>query len=406
MCIRDSITVGPLVNLWGFGPEPRQDRIPPEDEIRRARERVGFKRLHARAEPPALRKERADLYVDLSALAKGYGVDRLAELADGAGVGNYLVSIGGDLSAKGHNGQGQPWTAAIERPTPGQRAVERLIRIGDRAVSTAGDYRNFFEQDGRRYSHIIDPRSGWPVPQTVASVTVIDRLDLNADAADTALMAAGAEAGFRLAAERGIAAFFIPVSYTHLDVYKRQIQTLVNQFFSGALADFVLVALLSIPLSGADIILITTGTLLGRDVIVHGLRAVGRAPDEAAQVWIIRGCMVLAAVLATGFALRLQAIIPSLLIAYKVFSIGIVPLLFLSLLSIRQGLATAVAGPTNRLVAVYLLIASLGVLLVELKFVPLALPNYNLYLLLGNTLLLLLLLRLGGHRFRAVATPR
>ncbi|MBK9951462.1 MAG: hypothetical protein IPP10_08075 [Candidatus Competibacteraceae bacterium] len=110
--------------------------------------------------------------------------------------------------------------------------------------------------------------------------------------------------------------------------------------------------------------------------------------------------------LATGFALRLQAIIPSLLIAYKVFSIGIVPLLFLSLLSIRQGLATAVAGPTNRLVAVYLLIASLGVLLVELKFVPLALPNYNLYLLLGNTLLLLLLLRLGGHRFRAVATPR
>ncbi|MBK8898437.1 MAG: hypothetical protein IPN66_14820 [Candidatus Competibacteraceae bacterium] len=184
------------------------------------------------------------------------------------------------------------------------------------------------------------------------------------------------------------------------------IQTLVNQFFSGPLADFVLVALLSIPLSGADIILITTGTLLGRDVIAHGLRVVGRAPDEAAQVWIIRGCMVLAAVLATGFALRLQAIIPSLLIAYKVFSIGIVPLLFLSLLSIRQGLATAVAGPTNRLVAVYLLIASLGVLLVELKFVPLALPNYNLYLLLGNTLLLLLLLRLGGHRFRAVATPR
>ncbi|MBK9951460.1 MAG: FAD:protein FMN transferase [Candidatus Competibacteraceae bacterium] len=206
------ITVGPLVNLWGFGPEPRQDRIPPEDEIRRARERVGFKRLHARAEPPALRKERADLYVDLSALAKGYGVDRLAELADGAGVGNYLVSIGGDLRAKGHNGQGQPWTAAIERPTPGQRAVERLIRIGDRAVSTAGDYRNFFEQDGRRYSHIIDPRSGWPVPQTVASVTVIDRLDLNADAADTALMAAGAEAGFRLAVEQRIAAFFILVS--------------------------------------------------------------------------------------------------------------------------------------------------------------------------------------------------
>ena len=177
------------------------------------------------------------------------------------------------------------------------------------------------------------------------------------------------------------------------------IQTLVTQLFSGPLADFVLVALLSIPLSGADIILITTGTLLGRDVIAHGLRLLGRAPNDAAQVWIIRGCMMLAAVLATLFALRLKAIIPSLLIAYKVFSIGIVPLLFLSLLSIRQG-ATAMVGASavNRLAAVYLLIASLGVLLVELKFIPLNLPHYNLYLLLGNTLLLALLLRLGGHR--------
>ncbi|MBL8250096.1 MAG: hypothetical protein JNK31_00350, partial [Candidatus Competibacter sp.] len=148
----------------------------------------------------------------------------------------------------------------------------------------------------------------------------------------------------------------------------------------------------------------TTGTLLGRDVIAHGLRAFGRAPDDAAQVWIIRGCMVLAAALATGFALRLQAIIPSLLIAYQGFSIGIVPLLFLALLGIRQGATAVGAGAANRLVAVYLLIASLAVLLVELKFIPLALPNYNLYLLIGNTLLLILLLRIGGHRFRPV-TP-
>ncbi|MBL8260178.1 MAG: hypothetical protein JNM60_10255 [Candidatus Competibacteraceae bacterium] len=184
------------------------------------------------------------------------------------------------------------------------------------------------------------------------------------------------------------------------------LQTLVNQFFAGSLADFALVALLSIPLSGADIILITTGTLLGRDVIAHGLRALGRAPDEAAQVRIIRGCMMLAAALATGFALRLQGIIPSLLIAYKVFSIGIVPLLFLSLLSIRQGATTVMAGAVNRLVAAYLLIASLAVMLVELKFIPFALPHYNLYLLLGNTLLLLVLLRAGGHRFRAPAPAR
>ena len=185
------------------------------------------------------------------------------------------------------------------------------------------------------------------------------------------------------------------------------IQTLVTQLFSGQLADFVLVALLSIPLSGADIILITSGTLLGRDVIAHGLRLLGRAPDDAAQVWIIRGCMVLAAVLATLFALRLKAIIPSLLIAYKVFSIGIVPLLFLALLRIRRGVtATMGASGVNRLAAVYLLIAAVGVLLVELKFIPLNLPHYNLYLLLGNTLLLALLLRLGGHRFDSVPATR
>ena len=176
------------------------------------------------------------------------------------------------------------------------------------------------------------------------------------------------------------------------------IPTLVTRLFDGPLADLVLVALLSIPLSGADIILITTGALLGRDVLAHGLRALGHAPGDAGQVWLIRGCMVLAAALATLFALRLQAIIPSLLIAYKVFSIGIVPLLFLSLLSIRRQTTTG-AGSVSRLVAIYLLLSSLAVLLVELRFIPLSLPHYNLYLLLGNTLVLALLLRFGGHRF-------
>ncbi|MCO5761337.1 MAG: hypothetical protein NHG36_07475, partial [Chromatiaceae bacterium] len=181
------------------------------------------------------------------------------------------------------------------------------------------------------------------------------------------------------------------------------IQTLVTRLFDGQLADFVLVALLSIPLSGADIILITAATLLGRDVIAHGLRVLGRAPDDAAQVWIIRGCMALAAVLATLFALRLKAIIPSLLIAYKVFSIGIVPLLFLALLRIRRGLDRASGGGANRLVTIYLLLSSLVVLLVELKFIPLDWPNYNLYLLLGNTLLLVLLLRFGDRNRRTAA---
>ena len=205
------ITVGPLVNLWGFGPEPRRDQVPSDAAIAQARERVGYWRLHTRAEPPALKKDRADLYVDLSALAKGYGVDQLAALMEANGIANYLVSISGDIRAKGRNGKGQPWTVAIEQPTPGQRAVERLIRLGDHSVSTAGDYRNFFEQNGQRYSHIINPRTGRPVPQTLASVTVISDSDLAADATDTALMAAGPDFGFQLATDHHLAAFFIVI---------------------------------------------------------------------------------------------------------------------------------------------------------------------------------------------------
>ncbi|MCC8992564.1 MAG: FAD:protein FMN transferase [Candidatus Contendobacter sp.] len=203
------ITVGPLVNLWGFGPEPRRDQAPDEAAIAQARERVGYWRLQVRDEPPALKKDRPDLYVDLSAIAKGYGVDQLAALVNSAGINDYLVSIGGEVQARGRNGKGQPWTIAIEQPAPGQRAVERLVRLGDHSISTSGDYRNFFEQDGRRYSHIINPQTGRPVPQTLASVTMISDFSSQADATATALMAAGPELGFRLATEHHLAVFFI-----------------------------------------------------------------------------------------------------------------------------------------------------------------------------------------------------
>lgn len=203
------ITVGPLVNLWGFGPEPRRDRVPADAEIAQARQRVGYWYLQTREQPPALKKARPDLYVDLSAIAKGYGVDQLAALAETAGFHRYLASIGGEIRAKGQNGRGQPWSIAIEKPVAGQRAVERLIQPGNHSVSTSGDYRNFFEQNGQRYSHIINPRTGRPVAQTLASVTVISDQSMLADATATTLMAAGAELGFQLATEHHLAAFFI-----------------------------------------------------------------------------------------------------------------------------------------------------------------------------------------------------
>ncbi len=206
------ITVGPLVNLWGFGPEPRRDTVPTDAEIAQARERVGYWHLQAREQPPALKKARADLYLDLSAIAKGYGVDRLAQLAEAAGIVNYLVSIGGEIRAKGHNGRGQPWTIAVEKPVVGQRTVERLIRPGDHSVSTSGNYRNFFEHNGQRYSHLINPQTGQPVVQSLASVTVISDQAMIADATATTLMAAGSDTGWELATRHHLAAFFIVVS--------------------------------------------------------------------------------------------------------------------------------------------------------------------------------------------------
>ncbi|PIE83351.1 MAG: FAD:protein FMN transferase ApbE [Candidatus Contendobacter odensis] len=203
------ITIGSLVNLWSFGPPPHHDHVPSTQAINQARAQVGYWHLHTRKQPPALKKDRANLYVDLSAIAKGYGVDQLAALVDNIGIDNYLVSIGGEIRTKGRNSRGKPWTIAIEKPIPGQRAIERLIRIGDHSVSTSGDYRNFFEQDGQRYSHIIDPRTGRPTPQTLASVTVISNRSIIADATATALMAAGAKAGFEIATRHHLAAFFI-----------------------------------------------------------------------------------------------------------------------------------------------------------------------------------------------------
>ncbi len=203
------ITVGPLVNLWGFGPAARREQAPSAAEIAQARQRVGYWQLQSREQPPALKKQRADLYVDLSGIAKGYGVDQLALLVESLGINNYLVAIGGEIRAKGKNGRGQVWTVAIEKPVAGQRAVERLVRLENASIATSGDYRNFFEVGGKRYAHIINPQTGQPLAQTLVSATVISNQSMLADAAATTLMVAGAEGGVQLASAHQLAAFFI-----------------------------------------------------------------------------------------------------------------------------------------------------------------------------------------------------
>jgi len=207
------VTVGPLVNLWGFGPEERLDAVPAPEQVRAALERVGYGKLELRADPPALRKQRGDIYIDLSALGEGYGADRVAAYLDGLGATHYMAAIAGTMRVRGTNAKRRPWGIAVEQPTPGQQAVQRILPVTDQAVSTSGDYRNFFEADGQHFSHHIDPKTGSPVAQRLASTTVI--LPSGADSAmvadgfATALLVLGEQRGPALAESQRIAAYFI-----------------------------------------------------------------------------------------------------------------------------------------------------------------------------------------------------
>ena len=203
------ISVEPLVNLWGFGSNrPRRD-APAAAAIAAAKALVGRRRVEARADPPALRKTHPGVRIDLSAIAKGYAVDALAQLLEAHGAAHYLVEIGGDLRAKGRNAAGDAWRIGIERPDARARQARHIVPLSDRAMATSGDYRNYFMADGRRYAHIIDPTTGYPVTHALASVSVIAQYCARADALATALMVMGPRRAKALAERERIAALFI-----------------------------------------------------------------------------------------------------------------------------------------------------------------------------------------------------
>ena len=206
------MTVAPLVNLWQFGPPDAgrsAARAPSYDEIAAARESVGFEYIQVRDDPPALRKTRDGVVLDLSAIAKGYAVDRVAQLLDNYKLNDYLVEIGGELRARGAGPDGQDWVIGVENPTPGERTVYCAVPLRDASVATSGDYRNFRVLDGKRVSHMIDPRSGMPIEHTTASVTVVAADCATADAWATALMVLGASKGFDLAEAENLAVMFL-----------------------------------------------------------------------------------------------------------------------------------------------------------------------------------------------------
>ena len=186
-------TVNPLVNLWGFGNRKTEWAIPPKQDIDRALKKIGFKFIKIGIDRPYLKKEHPDVSLDLGSIAKGYGVDQVAELLRQAGYRDFLVEIGGEVFVSGRKKDGALWRIGINQPVPGAPLdrVYRVVSIRDRAMATSGDYRNFFVRDGVRYSHILDPRTGYPVGNAVVSASVVSDTCTFADGLATALVVLG-----------------------------------------------------------------------------------------------------------------------------------------------------------------------------------------------------------------------
>ena len=203
------ITIGPLVDLWGFGASGPRVSLPAQADIDNLLANIGHTLIEVRELPMAVRKMRAAVQIDLSAIAKGYAVDEIARLLDGYGFPSYMVEIGGEVRTRGSRADGQAWRIAIEDPDAEKRAVQRILPLRNLAVATSGDYRNFFDYDGKRYTHTLDPRTGWPVAHNLASVSVISETAMAADALATALLVLGSQKGLDLAVQKNIAASFI-----------------------------------------------------------------------------------------------------------------------------------------------------------------------------------------------------
>lgn len=217
-------TVGPLVNLWGFGPDLRPDRQPDESALEKAFQRVGYQSVALKmlADGDYQLNKSKDIYLDLSAIAKGYGVDKVADYLKQQGYNAFLVEVGGEIRVSGLKPDNSRWRIAIEKPISDGQVVQSVIGITDIAVATSGSYRNYFEQDGQRFSHTIDPATGRPINHKLASVTVLHESCALADALATTLMVMGPEKGLQFAEENKLAVYMLVKSGSEFSVQQTQ----------------------------------------------------------------------------------------------------------------------------------------------------------------------------------------
>ena len=203
------ITINPLVNAWGFGPEPHPSKIPTAQEISQLKSKIGWEKLELDFSTSTIRKLDPEISCDLSAIAKGYAVDQLSDTLLRLNFLQHMVELGGEVKASGHNASSQTWKIAIEKPSALGEGIQRILPLSSLAIATSGDYRNFYDVKGVRFSHTIDPRNGRPVDHSVVSVSVVDPSCMRADGYATALLVLGETKGYQLATEQDLAVLFL-----------------------------------------------------------------------------------------------------------------------------------------------------------------------------------------------------
>ena len=223
------MTIGNLVNLWGFGPTINLDSIPDKSKIDTLIGSTGYQKLKVKQEPHQLLKTSPEVYLDLSAIAKGYAVDAIAKVLLENNITNFMVEIGGEIITHGLKEENRPWVIGVQSPASSEDSVQKKLYLTNVAMATSGDYRNYFEQDGQRYSHTIDPRTGFPIKHQLASVTVISTSCMQADAYATAIMVLGPDEGMKFANQNNLPIFMI---VKHRDMFDEQMNDLFTPYLT------------------------------------------------------------------------------------------------------------------------------------------------------------------------------
>lgn len=228
------ITVGPLVAAWGFGPAGEPIDLPDEATLAELRAQVGYQKLEARLSPPALRKSDPRVRVDLNGIAPGYTVDLIAERFQSMHLSHFMIDLGGEVRAQGRNARGEAWRIAVERPIDAEPEPYAIVSLDNASVTTSGEYRHYYDRDGHRYSHTIDPRTGRPVEHALASVVVIGPTTMYVDAWAKVFNVLGTEAGRKLALERAMPVMFIEA---HIDAQRTELHSVTSPQFEPYLSD-------------------------------------------------------------------------------------------------------------------------------------------------------------------------